>query len=487
MATLTAAATWQKASDRVRVRAGTTGLFTATASLYLLLLTLAWGPHWPLYALGIPAPPNGILNIGFDLGDGLFLGIVLGWGLAILCGRDRIPARPLWATGPFGAFVLACWVATPAAIDRVAATHFAMRSSGLAVLGLFVLRGLQTRRLQPAVLAALIVPGLAINGLLAIAQAIHQNPIGLTWLAEPRMLRQSAGTAVVQVQGRPILRAYGVLPHPNVLGGLLAAGLPLAGCLFARAAAYRGALPAVLRGRVFAAIDVAMLAGIGLIVAGIVLSFSRSAWLALLIGAAYLVAWRRSRQWSPVRRLLTRRAALAAAGAGVVLITLLAADRAAMAVRLQPEANVLERASVGERISLAEASLKLILWRPLTGVGGGSYAAATQRLLGPPAGDQSANLPVHNTYLLAAAELGPLGAASWLALMLAPCLSLGVAAKRRKGRLPGPRFDSSWPAVAGAGLVVVAIAGCFDFYIWVNEPVAALWTVSLAMVAAEDS
>ena len=212
-------------------------------------------------------------------------------------------------------------------------------------------------------------------------------------------------------------------------------------------------------------------------------------------------------------------------GAFVVVTVLVAMEREAVAVRLQPASNLLEQASIQQRVSLVGQSLEVIWRRPLTGVGGNNFVAAEEHYLRLEADGQSPLLPVHDTYLLAQAELGPVGAASWLALMAAPLVEL--ARRRRKrypeapfweedetrgtrpgtegewrarvdmpshvpGRsleqpLPDQRAAHAWHALAGCSLIVVAVAGIFDFYIWVNEPVAALWIVSLAIFSTSPN
>ena len=215
--------------------------------------------------------------------------MIAGWSVALGCREDRLGIAYHWTVWPLLLFSLASGLAVVGALNQATAVHFAVRSIGLAALFLYFNRALSTRRLSPAAAAGWLLPGMALNGLLAIAQAVHQNPLGLTWLGEPRMLRSVFGTAVVQVQGKPLLRAYGVLPHPNVLGGLLAAALPLAAGLLMRAEARDDATVARRPRSIRPTLDALLLLCIALMLAGIFLSYSRSAWLGLLIGVAYLL------------------------------------------------------------------------------------------------------------------------------------------------------------------------------------------------------
>jgi O-antigen ligase len=511
--------------------AGDAGQRLAHACCLLLLLTLAWGPHWPFSRAGLVAPPAGLLNAAFDLADLLLVGILAGWGIALVTGRDHVQMRPLWIGGLLLLFSVASALAMVHAQDHAAAQRFAVRSAGLTALYLYLRRGIEAGRLTPAMVAVWLVPGMSLNGLLAIAQAMHNDPLGLRWLGEPQMLRTTLGTAVIQVHDQPLLRAYGVMPHPNVLGGLLAAAVPLVAGRIMGAASKP---PVRWRTRGGVARDILLLLCLALMAAGLVLSFSRSAWLGLLCGVIYLLMCRAGAVRRPARRTM-----LIGAGIGLVVTALLAIDWDAVSVRLWPPGNRLEWFSVQQRLSLLRTSFEVIARHPLMGVGGNNYALAAAPFL---ARGANAQLPVHSTYLLAQAELGPLGSVAWLVLMGLPALELARRMGRRRAGFPSPSVSATsagplarkqgtgmegsdtvsgagaattlrrgtwmldpgacapsmaatgeprgvssaerWHALAGCSLVVTAVVGLLDFYVWVNEPVAVLWIVALAVFAA---
>lgn len=60
-----------------------------------------------------------------------------------------------------------------------------------------------------------------IQGLLALYQLMQQQVLSNKWLGMAEHLPANLGTAVVEVGDQRLLRAYGSLPHPNVLGGFL--------------------------------------------------------------------------------------------------------------------------------------------------------------------------------------------------------------------------------------------------------------------------
>lgn len=60
-----------------------------------------------------------------------------------------------------------------------------------------------------------------IQGILAIYQLLNQKVFANKWLGMSEHLASTLGTSVVEFADERVLRAYGALPHPNVLGGFL--------------------------------------------------------------------------------------------------------------------------------------------------------------------------------------------------------------------------------------------------------------------------
>ena len=59
------------------------------------------------------------------------------------------------------------------------------------------------------------------QSLIGIAQFTIQHSIGLFWLKESLIGQNIAGVAKIIVNSSPLIRAYGLFPHPNILGGFL--------------------------------------------------------------------------------------------------------------------------------------------------------------------------------------------------------------------------------------------------------------------------
>lgn len=69
-------------------------------------------------------------------------------------------------------------------------------------------------------LKIIILSGL-LQSMIAIWQFITQHSIGLFWLKESSISQNTIGVAKIILHGQHYIRAYGLFPHPNILGGFL--------------------------------------------------------------------------------------------------------------------------------------------------------------------------------------------------------------------------------------------------------------------------
>jgi O-antigen ligase len=285
---------------------------------------------------------------------------------------------------------------------------------------------------------------LVIQGAVAVLQFALQGPIGLPVVNEVAPYPTASGASVIEASGRRWLRAYGLTPHPNVLGGYL--GMMV--CFVA------GAWLASPRTRRW------LLAPLSLGAAGIFVSFSRSAWLGL--GAAGVYAMALLRPWTrlPAMSAAQRRRWMGiAAGVGLALIVLGAAFQDLLITRFLRLGNPLESASIRERIRDAGQAWMLIRNRPLRGVGTGTYIEALWAWANATGRAFPAFQHVHNVPLLAAAELGVGGALLWLWFVAAPWVDGMV---RSRGSTEG-----AFLAVGvGAAFVVALVVGMTDYFLY---------------------
>jgi len=238
--------------------------------------------------------------------------------------------------------------------------------------------------------------GVVVQGGLALAQYFTNHSLGLKWLGESVLEPAKSGIPVVLIDGSRQLRAHGTLPHANVLGGYLTASLALMWpLLFDKEKNGLGRSVWWL------------VAGVGLI--GLFLSLSRSAWVVFIGGGILVLVWL---IWKHSTKLL----AGLKIGWPVMLVAaiLISTQWQAIVPRWSSNPDVLEQISVDSRVKQWGEFKAVYGQHILTGVGIGQYFLNIWQA--EPTGGRSANpkslnyyQPVHDIYLLALAELGPIG------------------------------------------------------------------------------
>jgi len=135
--------------------------------------------------------------------------ICVSWRLEIILGI-------FWLLGGFSLF----W-----AVDRILSLYAWAKLTELLLLFFYARHN---RRLfgRPPIFFAFIL-GAVFQGVLAIAQFFRQQSWGLKWLGESPLAPGISGVAKIDFFGQKIMRAYGTLPHPNLLGVLMLLALVL--------------------------------------------------------------------------------------------------------------------------------------------------------------------------------------------------------------------------------------------------------------------
>jgi hypothetical protein len=340
------------------------------------------------------------------------------------------------------------------------------------------------------------------QAILGILQFIKQSSVGLYFLGEPHLSNFGDAISKIVVEGAKVLRAYGTLPHPNILAGFLILGLfgfyylylkdppptpppsgegggkrreflPLAeererkNPLFSSPLNPRGDLPAGRQGIKVG--DIVIVLGIAILILGLILTFSRAAW---LVGGGMSALFVGYLSFRPE----TRRA-----GLQLIFITCLSA--AAFVFTLYP--YVAARApinknepSVTRRLQYNEMALEIIKNKP-SGVGLGNQVLFSVR----EGYYQKFGMdkpwmwePIHNTYLLIGVELGLAGfiIVGWFIFKLLisniqyPISNFGFK-----------NFIGNWELVIGnLMLITLLFLALFDHYLWtIQQGRLMLWLV----------
>ncbi|NCN25098.1 hypothetical protein COT94_00685 [Candidatus Falkowbacteria bacterium CG10_big_fil_rev_8_21_14_0_10_37_14] len=276
-----------------------------------------------------------------------------------------------------------------------------------------------------------------ICALIGWIQFASQTTVANKWLGLAEHQVSVPGVAVfITEQGR-LLRAYGPLDHPNILGGLLALALIIL-------AGYR------LFKNYWLTFSLAILLTTGLFFSG-----SRSALLATGLGLVILLLNKNRKKYLGV--------------ATVVLLTGLSLSLVfgnLWSPRLSATGR-LENNSINERQTQFSQALQTIQTHPL-GVSSGQYTEWLAKQDNN-AKEPSAYQPVHNIWLLTIAELGWLGGLAYLGLWLIPLLIIG--------RRPLGIDLALWLAIF--------ILGCFDHWLYSNHFGLLLWALIIGLLLIE--
>lgn len=335
--------------------------------------------------------------------------------------------------------------------DKVLASYQLIR---LALgIGLFVL--VTSCALNKKIIIKLLIATASLQALWGLGQFLLQSAPANKWLGLADHNPQTAGVSVVETiaadgYGERWLRAYGGLPHPNILGGLLAIALVLIlGWGFEKDQGTKTGP----RQNYWQLVAVALLS------VGLFVSFSRSAILAGLVGLVIIIVGR-FKQWRklmPKLLIITASLGICAWHYGYLY-----------QARLQNQTR-LEIKSVKERMDLNQRAWELIKAKPLTGVGAGNFGLAVWQQ-DEQKREVFAYQPVHNVWLLIGAELG------LITLLL---LIYGLAWIVKK----------TWQQRAlnsGALIVSLIILLSLDHYLWTQALGVYLLALVLGMVVDGD-
>lgn len=256
-----------------------------------------------------------------------------------------------------------------------------------------------------------------IQSIIAIWQFIIQKSIGLIWIKESIISVNISGVAKIVLGGEKYIRAYGLFPHPNILGGFLILSI-LVTILYFKMFHQKDNVPrgtsiipetnnkvcsTCLAGRqawnIRAGLNIWILLGIQL--SALILTFSKSAWLGLAV--ALFFVWSRNvprgTLWvAKIKKMFHVKHIKFIALIGVIVFLIL--------LIISPNTHSFIGKSVEDRIFYLNVSRGTFMEHPIVGTGSGQFVLNFKNI---------GNLedwqfqPVHNVFLLILNELGILG------------------------------------------------------------------------------
>lgn len=301
----------------------------------------------------------------------------------------------------------------------------------------------------PRAIAGVMLINLLLHGTIGAAQVAAQGSLGLDVLGEFTLDPLRSGTSVIQAGDLRWLRPYGLMPHPNILAGMLLPGALIAAALSLKPGRWR-----ILWLIVFAFAFWLLL-----------LSFSRSAWLAFAISTMGVLPL--ALRISGLRRGLLL---LCVTGIGLGIGFLALYSPLVLARGGVGQENT-ELRSIADRSVFNGIALAAIADHPLQGIGAGNYPWYSADYLWRYTEYDLRGDNVHHVPLSLWSELGIIGyGLHSLMLMLA------VEAALRQQRRRPDLVQLALLATAAAFIIV----GLFDHYPWTLPHAQLLWLALLA-------
>ena len=291
------------------------------------------------------------------------------------------------------------------------------------------------------------------QALLGSYQFFTQNIFANKWLGLAAQAANQPGSFVIDSGLGRWLRAYGSFGSPNILGGYLAV-IFILGLLM-----YLNSRPSH---KIFLTL------GQAIILTGLILSFSRSAYLAVLFGWVLIGLFLLVRKFNFFNRLHLYGMYIKQSIFYLLVFTVLFYNFEFLFTARLNFSNHLEDVSVSERAEQYSDSANFFRQHPFLGVGPGAYTLALFRA--NPSLPGYAYQPVHNIYVLILTEWGILGAIVWLAVF------------GRLILLVRARNPEMLPVV-----FVPLIIGAFDHYWWSLYAGIILWWVVFGLCIRNKS
>lgn len=330
--------------------------------------------------------------------------------------------------------------------SHAASAQWLIQASLLVGLGL----ALRRQRVPVAGLSAWFVVSLIPQALLAYWQYAVQRVDAIKWLGIAFQTPKQLGVSVVEFADLRYLRAYGGMPHPNILGGWLVLGI---------LAAWQSAWKAATKNGAFA------WSAAGAVLGGaLVLTFSRTAYLALAAGlasgAAVFYLKRKDERTSLQFAVLAIVVILVFSG-------ILALTQREVLVARTDAANRLVVQSTDARLEGFRGGWQVFKAKPLVGSGPNAELSSLARFR-PEAEGKKSRQPLespHNVFFLILVNFGILGA------------GIFVYAAWRFRRALRPHWWLVPPLIILASL---------DHYLWSYWSGLALALVGLMLISAPE-
>jgi len=413
--------------------------------LAVIIFLIPWQAQWIIFEQQLGGGVSEYLRIGLFATDVLMLAAVL-WCRPTLPSADNRERRALLIL--LGYLLVVSFLAG----DPLAAFWKIGTIVLIVLFALTVWRNGDHRLLVSALIVSAVL-----QSLFGLWQVLRIYVPASTLLGTSEQTALRFGASVVETASGRWLRAYGMFPHPNILGGFLAAALLF--IIDRYFAAYEGfqewwnkyglGAKNLWREKIVrqTAREIALtLAAFVIVLAGLVATFSRSALIALVI--VVIVYWAMKYHANRIRATVLGIKIIAVAFAVLFVWQMFLPElwqaRVANNTRL-------ENQSMSERVQGYYDAWEVFQRYPL-GTGLQNYTAALAKI--NPGQPSYIYQPVHNTFLLLFIELGIFGMAV-----------VFFALRKRLKEFFNYLFNRASPLTV-ATFTMFIIIGLLDHYLW---------------------
>ncbi len=319
----------------------------------------------------------------------LFLVFVINW---IINGISKSRVRKSFTFSFL--FLVAVSLGCVVAYDKQMFSYSILRLSEVIFL-LFVLSKIKFSFFKVAIS---FVASTLIHAILGIYQFFSQTILANKYLGIAEQASSNFGVSVLKNDAGRFLRAYGGMSHPNILGGFIAIAVLFLFILFIK---YYSKTKGVLR--------IVLYLSLFILSTGLILTFSRSAYLALFISTIFLLVYFiYKKQFYIIKSFI------------IILILSFAINFAVfndLIITRIFSSDISYDVSGIERVELNQQAITVIKNNPLLGIGIGNYL--------PYVFSNDSNQfeawqyqPVHNIFLLLLSETGILGLLAFLLILI---------------------------------------------------------------------
>lgn len=289
------------------------------------------------------------------------------------------------------------------------------------------------------------------ESIIAIFQFIYQKSLGLYILGEQHISIDTNGVAKIGLGMLRFIRGYGTFPHSNLLSAFLLTAIFFNLYLILQTASKKA--------RIWLHFNLV------LTIFGLFISFSRASILAMLVVLALFFII------SLIKQGFNKKIALPA----IVIVLTIICSTLVLKPFLLARSDLLYDQSAKERVFYAKIGLQIVSNNPIRGIGIGTSVLHMKQYSPVPLQPWEIQ-PIHNYYLLSAAEFGIVGALILLFLFLLYIKELITLIKIH--------FSFYHLTLLGI-LVAYLILMMFDHYFYTIEQTQLLLWLILGLIAAE--